>query len=110
MSNQHMSGRDVAVKVGVHDSAVSRWRRGLGAPNMEAMAALANMFNVEPLSLAVLAGLVSEKVAGVPPAPMPEPVAQREEVRARLLDMPGLTMDERQSLLERYDELQRGTT
>lgn len=108
MSNAHLSGREVATRIGVHDSAVSRWRSGKGAPTIEAVTSLADMFNVEPLRLAVRAGLVSEKVAGVPPVDMPEPKAQREEVRNSITKIPGLTDLERQALLERYDELVRG--
>lgn len=110
MSNSHLSGRDVAAQLGVHDSAVSRWRSGKGVPSMEAVAALADMFSVEPLRLAVRAGLVSAKVAGVEPADMPEPTAQREEVRKSIMGIPGLTDLERQGLIEKYDELVRGTT
>lgn len=109
MSNLHLTGRDVSSRVGVHDSAVSRWRSGKGGPTMEAVTGLAELFSVEPLRLAVLAGLVSEKVAGVPPVEMPEPTAKREEVRKSILSIPGLTRTERQALLEKYDDLVQGT-
>lgn len=110
MANRHLSGRDVAVKVGVHDSAVSRWRSGKGTPTMEYLTALAELFGVDPLRLAVTAGLVSQKIAGVEPVDMPEPMAQREDVRKSITAIPGLTHGERQALLERYDELVRGNT
>lgn len=106
MANAQLTGRDLAQQLGVHDSAVSRWRAGKGAPTMEGVAKLAEIFNVEPLRLAVTAGLVSSKVAGVPPVDMPEPTAYREAVRERLRGLPGLTDREAQALLERYDELQ----
>lgn len=110
MSNHHMTGRDIAERIGVHDSAVSRWRSGKGVPTMEALSALAELFGVDPLRLAVLAGLVSVAVAGVEPVDLPEPIAQREEVRKSITSIPGLTQSERQALLERYDELVRGNT
>jgi len=103
--NHHLTGKDVAAKIKAHDSQVSRWRSGKGRPNMEAVTALADLFGVDRLRLAARAGLVSEDVAGVPPADMPEPIAQREEVRQRLMDLPGLTDLERFSLLETYDRL-----
>lgn len=106
MANMGMSGRDLAVRVDVHDSAVSRWRAGKGTPTMEAIAQIAEVFEVEPLRLAVTAGLVTQEVAGVPPVPMPEPTAQRKEVRDRLAALPGLSRAEAQALLERYDEMQ----
>ena len=107
MANRHMSGRDVAEIVGVHDSAVSRWRSGKGTPTMEYLTGLAELFGVDPLRLAVRAGLVSQQVAGVEPVDMPQPVAQREEVRKSIKGIPGLTDSERQALLETYDDLVR---
>ncbi len=106
LANQHMSGRDLAHAVGVHDSAVSRWRAGKGVPTMEAIAKLAELFKVEPLRLAVTAGVVSSDVAGVSPLEMSEPTERRKEVRERLRSLPGLSSAEVQALLERYDELQ----
>lgn len=108
MANAKLSGRELAARLGVHDSAVSRWRAGKGVPTMEAIGKLAEVFNVEPLRLAVRAGLVSQQVAGVPPVDIPEPTALREEVRERLRNLPGLTELEAQALLERYDQIQEG--
>lgn len=108
--NHKLTGREVAEKIGAHDSAVSRWRSGKGRPNQEAVTALADLFNVDRLRLAVRAGLVSEAVAGVPPAEMPEPEAAREAVRNSIRSIAGLTALERQALLEKYDELSRGVT
>lgn len=110
MSNHHMTGRDIAERIGVHDSAVSRWRSGKGVPTMEYLTALAELFAVDPLRLAVRAGLVSVKIAGVEPVDLPEPTAQREEVRKSIESIPGLTQSERQALIERYDDLVRGNT
>lgn len=107
MANHHMTGRDVAERIDVHDSAVSRWRSGKGSPTMEYLTALAELFEVEPLRLAVTAGLVSQKIAGVEPVDMPQPTAQREEVRKSIASIPGLTNSERQALLEKYDEMVR---
>ncbi len=106
LANEHMSGRDLAHSVGVHDSAVSRWRAGKGVPTMEAIAKLAEFFKVEPLRLAVTAGIVTPAIAGVDALAMPEPTEQRKEVRERLKTLPGLSSAEVQALLERYDELQ----
>lgn len=107
MANAKLTGRDLAEQLGVHDSAVSRWRAGKAVPTMDGIAKLAEVFRVEPLRLAVTAGLVSRKVAAVEPVDIPEPTALRAEVRERLRALPGLTAVETQSLLERYDELQQ---
>lgn len=109
MSNKGYTGRDVAKYVGVHDSAVSRWRSGRGTPNMDQIAKIAELFNVEPLRLAVLAGAIDEKIAGVPALDMPQPTAARENVKSKIASLPGLTKSEVQALIERYDELQFGS-
>lgn len=103
MANANMTGQELAERIGVHSSAVSRWRAGKSAPAMEALGKLAEVFNVEPLRLAVTAGLVSSKVAGVPPVDMPEPLARREKAREYLANNPYLTDDERREALEWYD-------
>src|SRR4051812_11694260 len=84
LSNQGVQGRTLAEAIGVHDSAVSRWRSGTGAPSAESIEPMAELLGVDALRLSVTAGLVSEKVAGVEPLPMPEPTAQRQSVKRQL--------------------------
>lgn len=107
LSNRGITGRTLAEKAGVHDSAVSRWRSGSGKPSVEALAAIAEVLGVDPLRLAVTAGRVPEKVAGVPPLPAPEPTARRESVRDQLARIKGLTANDKQTLMETYEELTR---
>lgn len=109
MSNNGHTGRDIAKYMGVHDSAVSRWRSGRGVPNMDQIGKIAELFKVEPLRLAVLAGAIDSKIAQVEPLEMPQPTAARESVKAKIASLPGLTKDEVQALIERYDELQFGS-
>lgn len=104
MSNKNIMGRTLAEAVGVHDSAVSRWRAGTGVPTMEVIEPMATLLDVDALRLAVTAGLVSSSVAGVDPLPMPEPTARRESVKRQLARLRGVTETERRLLLQAYED------
>lgn len=104
MSNKGITGRRLAEAAGVHDSAVSRWRVGQGVPNMDAIEGIASLLGVDPLRLAVTAGLLSHEVARVEPLPMPEPTARRESVRRQLARLRGVTERERKLLLQAYED------
>jgi transcriptional regulator with XRE-family HTH domain len=108
LSNKRIMSRTLAESVGVHDSAVSRWRAGAGLPTAEAVQGIARVLDVDPLRLMVTAGLVPERVAGVKPLPAPEPTARRERVRKQLGKVKGLTDKERSALLEAYEDIAMG--
>jgi transcriptional regulator with XRE-family HTH domain len=104
MSNQGISGRTLAEVTGVHDSAVSRWRSGTAVPSMDSIERMASTLGVEALRLAVTAGVVSPKVAGLEPLPMPVPTARRESVKRQLANLRGVTDEERRLLLQAYED------
>lgn len=104
MANEKISGRELAQQVGVNDSVVSRWRSGQGSPGMESCAALARALGVDPLRLAVTAGVMSADMAGVEPLPMPPATALRERVREQIEQIKGLTQASRDALLVAFDE------
>lgn len=104
MANRNVSGRALASKTGVNESVVSRWRSGMSTPGMESCARLADALGVDPLRMAVTAGVMSEHMAGVPALPMPPATAYRERVRSQIADIKGLTEQSRQALLETFDE------
>lgn len=105
MANREIKGRTLAKACKVHESAVSRWRAGNGVPSMDSCLRLAKYLNIEPLRLAVTAGLMDAELAGVEPLPMPEPTAYRRAVKEQILAIKGLTQRERQRLLDTYDEM-----
>lgn len=109
LSNKNIMGRTVAEAAGVHDSAVSRWRTGSGAPSMESIEPMASLLGVDALRLSVTAGLVSPQVAGVEPLPIPEPTAQRESVKRQLARLRGVTDKERNLLLQAYEDARNET-
>lgn len=105
MSNKRVMGRVLAEKVGVNDSAVSRWRAGTAVPAMDTLVRIAEVFGEEPLRLAVTAGLLDARVAHVDPLEPPAPTARREAVRRQLSRIKGLTDQDRRKLLETYEEI-----
>lgn len=104
LSNLGIMGRTLAEAAGVHDSAVSRWRSGVGGPTAESIEPMAELLGVDALRLSVTAGLVPANVAGVEPLPMPEPTAQRESVKRQLARIRGVTDQERRLLLQTYED------
>lgn len=104
MSDKNIKGRDLAERLDVHDSAVSRWRSGRNAPNMETLTQIAKLLKVDPLRLAATAGLIDGEAVGVEPLPMPQASMRRESVRRQILAIKGLTNNERHKLLETYEQ------
>ena len=109
MANRDITGRQVAKAMKVHESAVSRWRKGGGVPTMDTCLRLGKFLDVEPMRLAVTAGLVDGDLVGKSPLPDPEPTAYRAAVKKQIEAIRGLTQKERQALLSAYDEM-RPTT
>lgn len=107
MANHDVSGRALAHKVGVNDSVVSRWRSGQGTPGLDTCARLADALGVDPMRLAVTAGVVDPSMARVEPLPMPPATALRERVRDQIGQIKGLTDQTRQALLETFDDTER---
>lgn len=105
MSNRDIKGRALARALKVHESAVSRWRAGNGVPSMDSCLRLGKYLNVEPIRLAVTAGLMDGELVGVDPLPLPEPTAQRQAIKDQLAKIRGLTAKERQRLIDAYDEM-----
>lgn len=105
MENNGMRAVDLAKKLKVTDSAVSRWRAGSGVPSMDACLRIARVFHVDdPMRLAVTAGLVDGDLIGIKPLALPEPTARRKRIKEQLGKIKGLTAKERQHLLNAYDE------
>lgn len=100
-----IAGGEVARALGVNDSAISRWRNGKAVPGLESVMALAEFLDVHPLRLAVTAGLMREKQAGVSRLDLPEDTKTRQMVKEQILGIRGLTSDERQAMLDAYDRI-----
>lgn len=105
MANRRIKGRILADKLGVDDSAVSRWRNGRSVPSLETLMKLATVLNEDPIRLAVTAGLMDPDLVNVEPLPLPPPRARREHVREQIKAIKGLDREEISKLLAAYDEV-----
>lgn len=104
MTNRNITGRSLARKLKVDDASVSRWRRSLATPGMDTVVRMAKILNVDPLRLAVTAGLMDGPAVGIEPLPMPEPTAQRNLVKERIMKIPFASHEELQYMLNQYDQ------
>ncbi|MFF8831409.1 helix-turn-helix domain-containing protein [Streptomyces sp. NPDC015131] len=100
LRNEKISGGEVAKAVGVAESAVSRWRNGQGAPSIDSCMRLANFLKVNPIRLAVTAGLMRAQDVGLERLPLPEDKARDALVREQVMKMRGLTDEERVAVLK----------
>lgn len=105
MDNKRIKGRELAERLGVHDSAVSRWRSGRNVPSMDVLTQLAQIFDVDPLRLAVTANLLDGGAVDIKPLPIPRPTVQHENVRRQIESIKGLSLETKNALLEKYEEI-----
>lgn len=105
LANRGMASRQLAEELGVADAAVSRWRTGASRPQMNSLTEIARVLNLDPLRLAVTAGVIPGSLAQAKPYPMPQPEAQRESVRRQIARIRGLSEAERDGLLAAYEDL-----
>jgi transcriptional regulator with XRE-family HTH domain len=105
MENRGISGRSLAKRLKVHDSAVSRWRSGEQGPSLDTVLKIAKALDVDAIRLAVTAGLLNGEAVGHEPLPMPEPTVRRKSVKRQIRQIRGLTAKERQRLIEAYDDV-----
>jgi len=103
MSNRGITGRHLAKRLGVHDSAVSRWRSGQGIPSMDTCVRLATELDVDPLRLAVTAGHMDGEVVGIDPLALPADYARRKHVREQIRSIKGVDTGVIERLLEVFE-------
>ena len=100
-----ISGGEVAKALGVNDSAVSRWRRGKASPGLDSVMRLAEFLEVQPVRLAVTAGLMKQEAVGVPPFSMPtEDTSSMRRAKDHIMKTPGLSKGDREALLNALKE------
>ncbi|PRH79423.1 hypothetical protein C6N75_10100 [Streptomyces solincola] len=87
MLTRGLTGVEIAEATGVDNSAVSKWRNGTLLPGEEACEKLAKFLDVDPLRLAVTAGLISEEIARVPPLPPPDDTELAAVERESIADL-----------------------
>jgi transcriptional regulator with XRE-family HTH domain len=105
LAEQNISGGEVARALDVNDSAISRWRNGRASPGLDSVMKLADFLDVDPVALAVTAGLMDAGKVGVNPLPLPEDTKTRPFVMDQIMSIKGLTKDERDALIQAYERM-----
>lgn len=107
LTERGIAGGEIAKAIDVNDSAVSRWRNGKGSPGLDSIMKLAKTLEVDPIRLAVTAGLMAKKEVGVDQLPIPEPSRAIIKAKESIMKIPGITDEDRNTLVrtlaERYD-------
>lgn len=105
LAEREIAGGEVARALGVNDSAISRWRNAKASPGLDSVMKLADFLGVNPVALAVTAGLMDSGQVGVQRLPLPKEREDRELARQHIMKIPGLTDASRRKLLETLDEM-----
>lgn len=104
LTEQEISGSDVARAVSVSDGVVSRWRNGKGRISLDNARKLASFLEVDPLRLIVTAGLMHAEEVGAEPLPIPKDTRTRELVLEQIMNIRYLTKEDKKNLIEAYDK------
>lgn len=99
-----VAGGEVARALEVNDSAVSRWRNGKATPGLDSVVSLAHLLDVNPVALAVTAGLMKANDAGMEALPMPEDTSTVRRAKEHIMKIPGLSRADREALLKTLTE------
>lgn len=104
LTEQEISGSDVARAVSVSDGVVSRWRNGKGRISLDNARKLASFLEVDPLCLIVTAGLMHAEEVGAERLPIPKDTRTRELVLEQIMNIRYLTKEDKKNLIEAYDK------
>jgi transcriptional regulator with XRE-family HTH domain len=99
LAEREIAGGEVARALGVNDSAISRWKNGKASPGLDSVMRLADFLDVDPVALAVTAGLMNEKQVGVPPLPLPKETKVLANIEDQILKIKGLDNETRRALI-----------
>jgi transcriptional regulator with XRE-family HTH domain len=106
MENRNISGNKLAEMMHVHVSQVSRWRHGKGMPSLKTMYRMGRALEVDPIRLAVTAGLLTPEETGKKPLQMPVPRMRVDRFAKQLSKITGLHEAERKMLIDYYRSMQ----
>ena len=108
LAERDIAGGEVATALGVNDSAISRWKNGKASPGLESVMKLADYLGVEPVALAVTAGLMDETQVGIEKLKLPRETRMLKRVEDQILKIRGLDDETREALIntarQRYEE------
>lgn len=104
LAERDIAGGEVARALGVNDSAISRWKNGKASPGLDSVMALADFLDVDPVALAVTAGLMNANQVGVERLPLPKETRVIAQVEDQIMKIRGLDDDTRKALIETLRE------
>lgn len=104
LAEREIAGGEVARALGVNDSAISRWKNGKASPGLESVMKLADFLDINPVALAVTAGLMEEEQVGVPRLPLPKEIKVIARVEDQIMKIRGLDDETRKALINTLRE------
>jgi transcriptional regulator with XRE-family HTH domain len=104
LAERDIAGGEVARALGVNDSAISRWRNGKATPGLESVMALAEFLDVNPIALAVTAGLMDERQVGVSRLELPKQSRALAMAEDQIMRIRGLDDETRKALINTLRE------
>lgn len=99
LAERDIAGGEVARALEVNDSAISRWKNGKASPGLESVMKLAEFLEVNPIALAVTAGLMEEAKVGVARLDLPEETRMLGYVEDQIAKIRGLDDETRKALV-----------
>lgn len=100
LAERDIAGGEVARALDVNDSAISRWKNGKASPGLDSVMKLAEYLNVDPVALAVTAGLMEESKVGTPRLELPKETKMMGYVEDQIMKIRGLDDETRKALIE----------
>lgn len=100
MAERDIAGGEVARALDVNDSAISRWKNGKASPGLDSTMKLAEFLEVDPIALAVTAGLMDAKKVGVARLELPEETKMLSYVEDQITKIRGLDDETRKALID----------
>lgn len=99
LAERDIAGGEVARAVAVNDSAISRWKNGKASPGLDSVMKLADFLDVNPVALAVTAGLMQAEKVGVDRLPLPRETKVLAHVEEQIMKIRGLDDETRKALI-----------
>lgn len=100
LTERDIAGGEVARALDVNDSAISRWKNGKASPGLDSVMKLAEYLDVNPVALAVTAGLMDENKVGVSRLELPRETKMMGYVEDQIMKIRGLDNETRKALIE----------
>lgn len=100
LTERDIAGGEVARALDVNDSAISRWKNGKASPGLDSVMKLAEYLDVNPVALAVTAGLMDENKVGVSRLELPRETKMMGYVEDQIMKIRGLDDETRKALIE----------